>query len=65
MKKIITHTLLSICFLLLAEGFAYAAQPLTNLEELNRRLRETAGKITSIESEFIQTKHIDILNEDI
>ena len=35
MKKIITHTLLSICFLLLAEGFAYAAQPLTNLEELN------------------------------
>lgn len=65
MKKINTHTLLSICFLLLAEGFAYAAQPLTNLEELNRRLRETAGKITSIESEFIQTKHIDIFNEDI
>ena len=65
MKKIITHTLLSICFLLLAEGFAFAAQPLTNLEELNRHLRETAGKITSIESEFIQTKHIDIFNEDI
>ena len=51
--------------MLLAWSIANAAQPLANLDELNRRLQETAGKITSIESEFVQTKHIDIFDEDV
>ena len=34
--------------MLLAWSIANAAQPLANLDELNRRLQETAGKITSI-----------------
>lgn len=65
MKRIMTRILLPTCFLLLAGSMAHAAQPLTDLDELNRRLQETAGKITSIESEFVQTKHIDIFDEDV
>lgn len=65
MKRIMTRILLPTCLLLLAGSMAHAAQPLTDLDELNRRLQETAGKITSIESEFVQTKHIDIFDEDV
>lgn len=64
MKAIITRSL-PAWLMLLAWSIANAAQPLANLDELNRRLQETAGKITSIESEFVQTKHIDIFDEDV
>ena len=48
--------------MLLAWSIANAAQPLANLDVLNRPLQETAGQITSNESEFAQPKHIAIFD---
>lgn len=64
MKTSLAHISTTLLLLFGCIG-AFAMQPVTDLTELNNRLSGFAHDLQSIESDFVQTKHIDIFNEDV
>lgn len=40
-------------------------QPLANLSEFEQKLKNSVSTLTSIESDFLQIKHLDMFNEDV
>ncbi len=64
MKTSLAHISTILLLLFCCIG-AFAMQPVTDPTELNNRLSAFARNLKSIESDFVQTKHIDIFNEDV
>lgn len=64
MKPALTY-ILTTTILIISTATASAMQPLADPTELNDRLARFANDLQSIESDFIQTKHIDIFDEDV
>ena len=64
MKPTLKH-ILTTAVLYIGSAMAFALQPITDPTELNNRLSRFAHDLQSIESDFIQTKHIDIFDEDV
>lgn len=59
------HLLTFIVFA--AAVFSAAAQTtdIADMQQFETRLKETADKLTSIESDFVQVKHLDMFDEDV
>ena len=58
---------LTLLFTLMLAAQVGVAQmhPIANMQQFESQLKSSAGKLTSIESDFTQVKHLDMFDEDV
>jgi len=61
-----SYLLLTLTFLLSYNfSMAQSFQPMKDSEGFQKKLHTTAAKTTTLQSEFVQIKHLDVMSEDI
>ncbi|WP_052599967.1 outer membrane lipoprotein carrier protein LolA [Aureispira sp. CCB-QB1] len=61
----IRYTLFLIAFLAYTSSFAQTFKPMKDSKAFQQKLHSIAASTNSLQSDFVQTKHIDVLSEDI
>ena len=59
------HLLTFIVFATTVLSAAAQTTDIADMQQFETRLKETADKLTSIESDFVQVKHLDMFDEDV
>ena len=59
------YTLFFIAFLAYTNSFAQSFQPMKDSKDFQQKLHVIAAKTTTLQSDFVQIKHLDVLSEDI
>jgi len=59
------YTLFFIAFLAYTNSFAQSFQPMKDSKDFQQKLHAIAAKTTTLQSDFVQIKHLDVLSEDI
>ena len=54
-----------LIFSMMALAAAAQASGIADMQKFESRLKETSDKLTSIESDFLQVKHLDMFDEDV
>lgn len=52
-------------FLIYNNSFAQSFKPMKDSKDFQQKLHRIAAKTTSLQSDFVQIKHLDVLSEDI
>lgn len=52
-------------FLIYNNSFAQSFKPMKDSKDFQQKLHSIAAKTTSLQSDFVQIKHLDVLSEDI
>lgn len=61
----IRYTLFLITFLVYTNSFAQSFQPMKDSKAFQQKLHTIATETNTLQSDFIQIKHLDVLSEDI
>jgi outer membrane lipoprotein carrier protein len=61
----IRYVLLFAAFLIYTTSFAQSFKTMKDSKDFQQKLHSIAAKTTSLESDFVQIKHLDVLSEDI
>lgn len=61
----IRYTLFLITFLVYTNSFAQSFQPMKDSKAFQQKLHTIATETNTLQSDFVQIKHLDVLSEDI
>jgi outer membrane lipoprotein carrier protein len=61
----IRYVLFLAAFLTYTSTFAQSFKPMKDSKDFQQKLHKIAAKTTSLQSDFVQIKHLDVLSEDI
>jgi len=59
------HLLTLLIFTMTALAAAAQVSGIADMQKFESKLKETSDKLTSIESDFLQVKHLDMFDEDV